>query len=45
MGNLQLTAFQRAAHFSGRKRFATALSYAKKGQRVDMLIGHFLEAF
>ena len=37
--------YARAVHAVARKRFATALSYAKKGQRVDILIGHFLESF
>jgi hypothetical protein len=45
MGNIRTTAFARAVHFVARKRFATSLSYSKKGQRVDMLIGNFLESF
>jgi hypothetical protein len=45
MGNLEMTAYARAVHFVARKRFATALCYAKRGQRVDMLIAHFLESF
>lgn len=43
--NIDTTAHFRAAHFEARKRFATALCFAKPGQRLDVLIGHFLESF
>lgn len=42
--NYKYVAFSRAVNVEGRKRFATALCFSKPGQRVDILIGHFLQA-
>lgn len=43
MGNINLVAYSRAVHAISRKHIGVALCYAKRGQRVDVLIGHFLE--
>ena len=43
LGNIHLVAYMRAVHSLARKNIGVALCYAKPGQRVDLLIGHFLE--
>ena len=45
LGNYQIVAYARAVHCVARRRFATALNYAKPGQTLDVLLGHFLESF
>lgn len=44
LANLQELGYARAVNAVGRRRFGMALSYAKKGQGVDVLLGHFLQA-
>jgi len=43
LGNIHLVGYLRAVHALARKNIGVALCYAKPGQRVDLLIGHFLE--
>lgn len=45
LGNYQAIAFARAVHCVARRRFATALCYSRPGQRLDLLLGHFLESY
>ncbi len=37
--------FARAVHFEARKHIGMALSYSRPGQRLDVLLGHFLESY
>lgn len=45
LANLQELGFARAVNAVTRRRLGTALSYAKPGQGVDLLLGHFLQSY
>ena len=45
LANLQELGFARAVNSVTRRRIGTALSYSKKGQGVDVLLGHFLQSY
>ncbi len=45
LANLQELGFARAVNAVSRRRIGMALSYAKRGQGVDVLLGHNLQSY